>query len=68
MDGQTIAENMADNIQSKRVKVVQIGIMFNASTDAEALGIKERINAIISDNPAIQMTFTIMDRPVIQGK
>lgn len=47
----------------KRTKLVQIGLMFTATTDAEALEIKERVNAIVSDNPGIQLTFSMMERP-----
>lgn len=51
----------------ERKKMVNIGISFVCDTDAEALAIKEKVNAIIKDNPAMQLLFSIVERPTPQG-
>jgi hypothetical protein len=47
---------------TQRKKMVNIGISFVCDTDAEALAVKERVNEIVKDNPAIQTLFSIVER------
>jgi hypothetical protein len=57
----------ADGNVSQRKKMVNIGISFVCDTDSEAIAVKEKVNAIIADNPAIQLLFSIVERPTTQG-
>lgn len=52
---------------TKRKKMVNIGLAFSCDTDEEALAVKAKINAIVSENPAIQVLFNITERPMTQG-
>lgn len=46
-----------------RKKMVNIGLSFACDTDSEAMSVKEKVNAIIADNPNIQLLFNIVERP-----
>jgi hypothetical protein len=56
-----------DGNVTQRKKMVNIGLSFVCDTDAEAIAVKEKVNAIIADNPAIQLMFGIVERPTAQG-
>lgn len=59
-----VGETTPDNGNTPmRKKMVNIGISFVCDTDAEALAVKERVNEIVKDNPAIQTLFSIVERP-----
>jgi len=55
-----------ENSVPKRVKLVQIALSFTCDADTDAFMFKSKLDAIIADNPAINMTFNITERTMMQ--
>jgi hypothetical protein len=47
---------------SKRIKMVQISLTFQADTDAEALTVKQHVCDAVTDHPEINIAFGIQER------
>lgn len=51
-----------NGIVTQRKKMVNIALQFACDTDAEALTVKEEVNAIVNKHPSINLAFSMMER------
>ena len=49
---------------TERKKMVNINLAFTCDTDEEALAVKAKVNAIVTEYPNIQVMFNITERPM----
>jgi hypothetical protein len=52
-----------NGVVPERKKMVNLNLAFTCDTDEEALAVKAKVNAIVTEFPHIQVMFNITERP-----
>lgn len=64
-DRMETSDAIPDNgVVIQRKKMVNIALQFACDADDEAMTVKAEVNAIVAKHPAIQVAFSIIERPI----